>query len=122
MVSNVAIPNPDGPYFDSSRLTNYLGLLWTLSICGLLNARFIRTDGLEAQGNSIGLWDLSRGVGSRPAEIRVGPFPIWVHVVDDYVWQIFQKKEGEVDKVSISSRRRHTRLVSDWSSDVCSSD
>src|SRR5262249_30691157 len=27
-----------------------------------------------------------------------------------------------IDKVFFSSRRRHTRLVSDWSSDVCSSD
>src|SRR5258706_5440727 len=26
------------------------------------------------------------------------------------------------DALPISSRRRHTRLVSDWSSDVCSSD
>src|SRR5438093_310753 len=29
---------------------------------------------------------------------------------------------GTIDFVCSSSRRRHTRLVSDWSSDVCSSD
>ena len=32
------------------------------------------------------------------------------------------KREVEVIKFFFSSRRRHTRLVSDWSSDVCSSD
>ena len=29
---------------------------------------------------------------------------------------------GEIRAFFFSSRRRHTRLVSDWSSDVCSSD
>ena len=32
------------------------------------------------------------------------------------------KKVCGVEKFFFSSRRRHTRLVSDWSSDVCSSD
>src|SRR5262249_56674335 len=31
-------------------------------------------------------------------------------------------RSGFVDLFFFSSRRRHTRLVSDWSSDVCSSD
>src|SRR5258706_11480971 len=34
----------------------------------------------------------------------------------------FKNSEEDQRKLFFSSRRRHTRLVSDWSSDVCSSD
>src|SRR3989339_1443923 len=36
--------------------------------------------------------------------------------------KIFESPKIDSDTVFFSSRRRHTRLVSDWSSDVCSSD
>src|SRR5262249_58483448 len=38
---------------------------------------------------------------------------LWLRIVARYVFAVF---------FFFSSRRRHTRLVSDWSSDVCSSD
>src|SRR5256885_8783304 len=45
-------------------------------------------------------------------------------------WSLYQKKVGVIVRVVLlelvffffSSRRRHTRLQGDWSSDVCSSD
>src|SRR3989339_2084179 len=40
-------------------------------------------------------------------------------VVPDLFWQILT---NNIQLFFFSSRRRHTRLVSDWSSDVCSSD
>src|SRR5256885_8980369 len=37
-------------------------------------------------------------------------------------WELVQKVELELLVFFFSSRRRHTRLQGDWSSDVCSSD
>src|SRR5438034_530145 len=47
--------------------------------------------------------------------------------IDDHVWDasVFSKNRDrllEADVSFFSSRRRHTRSLCDWSSDVCSSD
>ena len=38
------------------------------------------------------------------------------------IWIVGKATDGTVDAFFFSSRRRHTRLTCDWSSDVCSSD
>ena len=41
---------------------------------------------------------------------------------ESHAWNKLKEKDERIILFFFSSRRRHTRLVSDWSSDVCSSD
>src|SRR5437763_15181018 len=43
--------------------------------------------------------------------------PMW-----SYMWQRFKASAMSTPLFFFSSRRRHTRYIGDWSSDVCSSD
>src|ERR1019366_5312204 len=74
-----------------------------------------KTTQTAADLNTARYWSCRRAVAS-PGHYRAGMSPrsVWCSVPGQAI--------RCADFFFFSSRRRHTRLVSDWSSDVCSSD
>src|ERR1039458_5050467 len=71
--------------------------------------------------------DLATVLGSMGAAEAAGLTPLKVNVVllrgnHDEIGRASRRERAYISVVAGSSRRRHTRCLSDWSSDVCSSD